>query len=90
MSALEDKLAALRQRFVATAGGQAAELEARLGQGDLDGVRHLAHGLAGRSGMFGFGQLGEQALAVDEADADDLPAQAEALIAALRTLAQDA
>lgn len=82
-------MAALRQRFVAAASGQADQLEALLRQGDIEGVRQIAHGLAGRSGMFGFDDLGQTARRVDEAEAAGLPAQADELLTALRQLAQD-
>jgi HPt (histidine-containing phosphotransfer) domain-containing protein len=85
----EDRMAALRQRFVAATSGQADEIEALLQRGDLEAVRGLAHGLAGRSGMFGFAELGETARRVDEADAAALPALADELVASLRRLAQD-
>ena len=71
------RLAALRQRFVASAAGQADEIETRLRNGDVEGVRHLAHSLAGRSGMFGFAELGESARRVDEADAPSVPVHAK-------------
>ena len=88
MSLDEDRMAALRQRFVAAASGQADEIEALLGRGDLEGVRRVAHGLAGRSGMFGFADLGETARRVDEAETASLTRHAEELLAALRRLAQ--
>ena len=89
MSVDGDRMAALRQRFVASAGDQAERIEASLGTGDLDDVRALAHSLAGRSGMFGFPELGEIARHVDEADLAALPDCARALLAALRSVAQD-
>lgn len=79
-------MAALRQRFVAAASGQADEIEALLQRGDLEGARQVAHGLAGRSGMFGFADLGETARRVDEADTATLPRHAKKLLAALRRL----
>jgi HPt (histidine-containing phosphotransfer) domain-containing protein len=84
----EDRMAALRQRFVAAASGQADEIETLLRRGDLEGVRRVAHGLAGRSGMFGFADLGETARRVDEAETASLTRHAEELLAALRRLAQ--
>ena len=81
-------MAQLRQRFVDAAGDQADRIEALLRTGDVEGARQLAHGLAGRSGMFGFNELGEAARRVDEAEAAALPAQAEKLLARLRTLAR--
>lgn len=88
MNTLEAKLAVLRERFHAMAEGEAAELEQALRLGDLEAVRRRAHGLAGRSGMFGFDELGALALAADEAQLADLPGRAIDLIAALRRLDQ--
>ncbi len=86
---LDDKMAALRQRFVASAADQARQLDSLLAAGDLAGVRALAHSLAGRSGLFGFPELGEIAREVDEADSAGLPDRAEALVAALADLARE-
>jgi len=84
-----DRMAALRERFVAAAGGQASELAALLQADDFEGARQLAHGLAGRSGMFGFAELGECARRVDEAGPQAVRRHAEELLAALRRLAQE-
>lgn len=89
MSFDRDKMAALRQRFVASVGEQSERIGALLEVGDIDGVRALAHSLAGRSGMFGFPELGEIARAVDEADEAVLPDRARTLLAALRSLSQE-
>jgi HPt (histidine-containing phosphotransfer) domain-containing protein len=89
MSLDDDRMAALRQRFVAAAGEQAERIAALLDAGDLEGVRQLAHSLAGRSGMFGFADLGELARLADEADAEALPDRARDLVAALRGVAQE-
>lgn len=89
MSFDHDRMAALRRRFVGAASAQADEIEALLERSDLDGVRSLAHGLAGRSGMFGFHELGELARRVDEADTDALPSLAAELLAALRVVDQE-
>jgi HPt (histidine-containing phosphotransfer) domain-containing protein len=84
-----DKMAALRQHFVASIGDQSERIGALLEAGDIDGVRALAHSLAGRSGMFGFPELGEIARAVDEADEAGLPDRARALLAALTQVSQE-
>ena len=89
MSLDDDRMAALRQRFVAAAGEQAEQIEALLQAGDLAAVRQLAHSLAGRSGMFGFADLGDLARLADEADSNALPVRGRALVAALRGVAQD-
>jgi len=89
MSFDSDKMAALRQRFVASVGDQSERIGALLETDDLEGVRALAHSLAGRSGMFGFPELGEIARAVDEADEAVLRDRARALLAALGDLSRD-
>jgi len=83
-----EKMAALQQRFVASVGDHAERIETLLDGGDLEGVRVLAHGLAGRSGMFGFAELGEMARQVDEADPATLGDRAHELLAALRRVSQ--
>ena len=87
---LSDKIAALSARFIADAAVQAEELAGQIAEGDYEGGRQRAHSLAGRSGMFGFPELGAIALAADEAASDDLPMRLEALLAALEELAQRA
>ena len=77
-------------RFAAKAAGEAAELERLLGEGAWSGIRDIAHGLAGRAGMFGHGDLGELALRIEESvDAGERPREQLAdLIARLRGLDQ--
>ena len=84
-----EKMLALRRRFVAAAGGQADQLDRLLQQGDYEGVRSIAHGLAGRSGMFGFSELGETAREVDEADVAAILEPTRKLLNALRQLANE-
>ena len=84
-----DRMAALRQRFVAAAGEQAELIETLLDSGDLEGVRAVAHGLAGRSALFGFAGLGEIALSTDEAEPEDIASHARRLLEALREVAQE-
>lgn len=89
MSLDADRMAALRQRFVASVGDQADQIEAMLASGDLGGARGIAHGLAGRSGLFGFAELGEVAREADEADTAAFPDRACKLVAQLRSVAQE-
>jgi HPt (histidine-containing phosphotransfer) domain-containing protein len=84
-----DRMAVLRQRFVAAAAEQADRIAAARKAGDLEEVRALAHSLAGRSGMFGFTALGEIARQADEADIAALAECAQVLEAALRSVAQE-
>ena len=84
MSLDGDKMAALRERFAASLAEQAERLPALLEAGDLEGLRALAHSVAGRAGMFGFPELGEIARQADEADSAALPERARVLLAAVR------
>lgn len=88
MTPLENKMAELRARFAESAIGQAGELQRLVSSGNFDEARLIAHGLAGRSGMFGYDELGAIALAADEAAPADLPVRLEDLISALLNLAQ--
>jgi HPt (histidine-containing phosphotransfer) domain-containing protein len=87
MSFDETRMAALRQRFLDSASSQAEEIEVLLQRDDRDGVRGLAHSLAGRAGMFGFPELGEVARRVDEAETGAFACLAAELLAALRRVA---
>jgi HPt (histidine-containing phosphotransfer) domain-containing protein len=91
MSDFDDRFARLRTRFAAQAQQEAAEIERLAAQGDWRGIRDLAHGLAGRAGMFGQGAIGNLAREVEETiDAGGAPGdQAADLTARLRTLAQE-
>ena len=89
MSGIESGMAKLRQRFLDSTARQADTLDRLAGEGDLAGIRHIAHGLAGVAGMFGFPALGDIAFAVDEAEDADLVTGAQQLVAALRGLDQE-
>ena len=89
MNEFEDRMQALRNRFAASTIEHADRLEELLQAGDLSGIRSLAHGLAGRSGMFGFDELGKTALAADEADDRSLSGAAWELIGELRRVGQE-
>jgi HPt (histidine-containing phosphotransfer) domain-containing protein len=64
------------------------DIERLAGVGDWHGIRDLAHGLAGRAGMFGYDEIGEIARQVEEAiDAGREPGdQVAGLTARLRAL----
>ena len=89
MSLDTDRMTALRQRFIASVGDQADQIEAFLASDDIEGARGIAHGLAGRSGLFGFAELGEIAREADEADPSAFRHRAHELLAALRSVAQE-
>lgn len=86
---IDDRMAALRQRFAASLADHAGRIGELLEAGDVEGVRALAHGLAGRAGIFGYAELGELARTVDEADPEALPERARVLLGALRERAQE-
>jgi HPt (histidine-containing phosphotransfer) domain-containing protein len=86
---IEERMAALRARFAAAAPGEAEQLARALQACDTDAMRRIAHGLAGRAGMFGFDALGATALRADDATDPELPEAARALLTALRGLDQE-
>jgi HPt (histidine-containing phosphotransfer) domain-containing protein len=89
LNPIEERMAALRARFAAAAPGEAEQLERALEAGDAEAMRRIAHGLAGRAGMFGFDALGATALRADEAKYAELPEAARALLTGLRELDQE-
>ena len=88
MSAIDQKMATLAQRFAARAADERAGLAAELAQDDRDAVRQRAHKLAGIAPMFGFPALGEAALDLEmaaEEDAD-MAAPGAAVLALLEAI----
>ena len=88
MTDFAGRMGALRERFVASAAGEADTLAEAGASGRWSEVRAIAHGLAGRAGMFGFPEVGAAALALEEgieAGADPR-GPLSALIAMLRAL----
>lgn len=55
----------LKSRFRQRCAADRIELERMATAGDRDGVRHLAHKLAGAAGTFGFAALGDTALSLE-------------------------
>jgi hypothetical protein len=86
MTAPEDRLAALRERFLA----RAADDWARLAEADEAMARQIAHRLAGTAGTFGFADISEAAIQLDECagGAAELARLREALRAALAAALQ--
>ncbi|WP_313444846.1 Hpt domain-containing protein [Brevundimonas sp.] len=83
-----DPLAELRDRFRKKAKEEASAIRLAWGRGaeGLQDVEHLAHGLAGAAGIFGFVEVGAAALAVDgRFVAGEVPREDEidALVAAI-------
>ena len=80
MNPFEQRMAEFHARFLKRAGEDAEGIAAALTDGDFATVRSLCHGLSGNAGMFGFGDLGSQAQAVEEAvDAGEPDEQVRAL-----------
>ena len=84
MNPFEQRMAEFHARFLQRAGEDAERIAAALADGDFATVRSLCHGLSGNAGMFGFGDLGSQAQAVEEAiDAGEPDARLRALAGVL-------
>ena len=62
---LVEALAALRAQFAAALPLRLAELRTALESGDIAGVRHGAHKLAGSSGSLGLAEVGQRARALE-------------------------
>lgn len=91
MTDFEERLGAIRLRFIEQAALDADTIERDLDEGAWKAVRDLSHGIAGRAGMFGFDALTDAARqlerAIDAAEPTDRrQALARALIADLRGL----
>ncbi|HEV2078566.1 MAG TPA: Hpt domain-containing protein [Allosphingosinicella sp.] len=74
MTGFEDKMAQLRERFLARAESDRAKLVAAATLDDRAELRRLAHGLSGSAAVFGFPDIGLDAQALEEAvdsDADE-------------------
>lgn len=67
MSDFDDRMAALRQSFVARAREARALLGRARAGNDHDVLRQTAHNLAGNAGIFGFPEVTDAARALEEA-----------------------
>jgi HPt (histidine-containing phosphotransfer) domain-containing protein len=67
VSTIESKLAELAARFAARAPAMRAAIAAALAAGDTPAVIEGAHKLAGIAGMFGHADIGDAALALEDA-----------------------
>jgi len=72
MTVFDEKMAALRARFLTRAATERLAIMEAARTGGLAEVRRIAHGLAGAAGTFGFPELGTAALKVEEAEPDAL------------------
>lgn len=88
MNALEERIAALAAKFAGGAPEQREALSAALAAGDSATLVARAHKLAGIAGMVGYGEIGEAALALEDAAlaGQDIAAPAAALLALLDAL----
>ena len=67
MSDAEAQMQKLRQRFHARAASDRSAIISALEAGDRSRLLHLAHGLAGVAGIFGYAEIGGHASALEEA-----------------------
>lgn len=74
MAEFDDRMAALRGRFITQTAKDMERLRAGIVARAWVDVRDICHGLAGRAGMFGFPELGDAARALEESiDRCDAP-----------------
>jgi HPt (histidine-containing phosphotransfer) domain-containing protein len=83
MTAHDERMAVLRERFLARAERDRLALIEAEAAGDGEGVRRIAHGLAGASGTFGFPELGTIARSVEYAEEDEMRSRLAELLARL-------
>ena len=93
MSEFDEKMEQLRERFRSRAGEDRARLIIALEQGDRGTVRHLAHGLSGSGGVFGFPEISQAAEELEDkadegAEAPELRVAAAPLLDALARIVQ--
>jgi HPt (histidine-containing phosphotransfer) domain-containing protein len=88
VTSLEQKIGELSARFAARASGERDAIAKALHTGDRAALIDRAHKLAGIAGMFGHPQIGEAALALEQAAlaGADCAAPGEALLAQLGAL----
>ncbi len=84
---------ALRARFVERARAEADQIEQHASGKNWGEVRSIAHGIAGRAGMFGFSALSDEARILDNAIDEGEPCErltelSTALTSSLRLLAR--
>lgn len=88
MTQFDQKMEALRTRFISRAGSEIAALcEAHIEQDDA-AMRQIAHSLAGNAGLFGWPELGQRAREFEElldrpASAEEVRAKLDAVLAAM-------
>ena len=82
------KIAELAARFCERAATERLAIADALADEDRTRIADLAHKLAGNAGMFGYPEIGEAALQLEEAaeGGSDMTNSAERLLALLRAL----
>ena len=63
----DQRMAQLRERFVARAQDERAQLIAAIATMERSEIRRLSHGLSGSAGVFGYPEIGHDAQALEEA-----------------------
>lgn len=61
----EERMAALKARFVARAAEEVEALEAALADGEVERIGAVSHSLAGSAGLFGFPRISAAAGDID-------------------------
>lgn len=85
----EERLAALKARFVARSAEEVEALETALAEGDFERIGAVSHSLAGSAGLFGFPQISAAAGDIDTLYAtgeEPTEAQVRDLIAMVRAI----
>jgi HPt (histidine-containing phosphotransfer) domain-containing protein len=67
MTPFDERMQALRQRFIGQAVIDADSIERSAASAAWPAVRDLSHGISGRAGMFGFSALSESARVLEAA-----------------------
>jgi HPt (histidine-containing phosphotransfer) domain-containing protein len=67
MTEFEDRMLALRARFIERAGGEREQLILAVSSSNLPEIRRIGHSLSGAGGVFGYSTLSAEAQQVEEA-----------------------
>ena len=87
---MNEALEALKRRFKTRCVEDQSRLQSIEAEDDRDGLKMLAHKIAGAAGVFGFDALGRAARDVEEQLDLGLPPEPESLAALHRLLAEAA
>ena len=88
MKHVHEQVERLKGKFVLTAPDRATALQDANAAGDRDAILRIAHSIAGTAGMFGFDDIGRQAvdLEAEVRGGGDVSGSVDALAGALRAL----